>query len=611
MELQFFGVTAADVSISNAASAAARHPTGPLFAADERVRVIHGEVIGLVGVIKEIIAGRKDEEPTLYRVEFADEALGEPMLLPESAMQRYFEVGEPVRSVADEQSGGNGILVAIDTENDLASVFSPLTNREWQVDLAQLRSVTQQIRTAGASSAAVVAASEGVDSLFVDDLVRFVDTVSPGVLAVVLRVNEAEHAVQVLDQFGQQRSVPQSHVRLIAHHTSSPTNVATRLAADDGSFGTGDLVEASDSPQQAMLIVHAYGENVFCRDPLTGHLSAHSTALLRRKHDTRHRHSGPRLPLAGPSPRHVLGKTVSIAAGPYKGYIGIVKEITETIARVELHTNSKLVAVDRDRLVLAGATGAAASTARTLSWGAAKTTVWNAASSGKTPTWSMPTAKTPTWNAASSGKTPAWNVPAAKTPTWSMPAAKTPTWNISAAKTPTWNAAPAGHSTSVQSGKTPTWNSGKTPVWDNRSSAPRPDIINEPSSLSRDPRRQHAADAAISSTALPNWAHLGVEVTGLSDGHVRRIVSVQGASRVSLAAPDGSIDVVSTRDLRPALPNKKDRVLIYGDAAFDSHVQRRIGSLIGLDGDDAVVKLDDTGDFRIVNIANLAKMSAP
>ena len=49
--------------------------------------------------------------------------------------------------------------------------------------------------------------------------------------------------------------------------------------------------------------------------------------------------------------------------------------------------------------------------------------------------------------------------------------------------------------------------------------------------------------------------------------------------------------------------SKKDRVLIYGDG------QHQTGSLIGLDGNDAVVKLDGTNDFRIVNIDNLAKLS--
>ena len=34
------------------------------------------------------------------------------------------------------------------------------------------------------------------------------------------------------------------------------------------------------------------------------------------------------------------------------GYIGIIKDATESLARVELHTNCKTISVDRSRLAL-------------------------------------------------------------------------------------------------------------------------------------------------------------------------------------------------------------------------------------------------------------------
>lgn len=58
---------------------------------------------------------------------------------------------------------------------------------------------------------------------------------------------------------------------------------------------------------------------------------------------------------APPPARHrrddtLLNKTVVIKAGQWKGYIGIVRQVTDTTARVELHTNSKLVTINRDML---------------------------------------------------------------------------------------------------------------------------------------------------------------------------------------------------------------------------------------------------------------------
>src|SRR6202034_629587 len=45
-----------------------------------------------------------------------------------------------------------------------------------------------------------------------------------------------------------------------------------------------------------------------------------------------------------------IGQTVTIRRGPYKGLLGIVKEATDTSARVELHTKGKTVSVPRDAL---------------------------------------------------------------------------------------------------------------------------------------------------------------------------------------------------------------------------------------------------------------------
>ena len=50
--------------------------------------------------------------------------------------------------------------------------------------------------------------------------------------------------------------------------------------------------------------------------------------------------------------RTLLGVTVRINKGPYKGYIGIVKDATETTARIELHSSCKTISVDRSRFFI-------------------------------------------------------------------------------------------------------------------------------------------------------------------------------------------------------------------------------------------------------------------
>ena len=52
--------------------------------------------------------------------------------------------------------------------------------------------------------------------------------------------------------------------------------------------------------------------------------------------------------------RELIGQTIKITQGPYKSHIGIVKDATETTARVELHSKCQTISVDRSRIGLIG-----------------------------------------------------------------------------------------------------------------------------------------------------------------------------------------------------------------------------------------------------------------
>ena len=45
-----------------------------------------------------------------------------------------------------------------------------------------------------------------------------------------------------------------------------------------------------------------------------------------------------------------IGKTVTIRKGPYKGMLGIVKDASDTTARIELHSKNKVITVEKDML---------------------------------------------------------------------------------------------------------------------------------------------------------------------------------------------------------------------------------------------------------------------
>ena len=51
----------------------------------------------------------------------------------------------------------------------------------------------------------------------------------------------------------------------------------------------------------------------------------------------------------GPRDR-LIGQTITVGQGSYKGYKGIVKDTNGNMARVELNTGNKLVMIDKNNL---------------------------------------------------------------------------------------------------------------------------------------------------------------------------------------------------------------------------------------------------------------------
>lgn len=66
----------------------------------------------------------------------------------------------------------------------------------------------------------------------------------------------------------------------------------------------------------------------------------------------------PGMPTSQRRNRDLIGQTIKITQGHYKGSIGIVKDATETTARVELHSSCQTISVDCNRItVIGGASG--------------------------------------------------------------------------------------------------------------------------------------------------------------------------------------------------------------------------------------------------------------
>ncbi|KAG5307497.1 SPT5H factor, partial [Acromyrmex insinuator] len=88
--------------------------------------------------------------------------------------------------------------------------------------------------------------------------------------------------------------------------------------------------------------------------------------------------------------RELIGTTIKITGGPYKGNVGIVKDATQTTVRVELHSTCHTISVDRSHIATVGdqaRDGGFSSHNKTPIYGFG----------GQTPMYSKDASKTPTY----------------------------------------------------------------------------------------------------------------------------------------------------------------------------------------------------------------------
>lgn len=301
-----------------------------------------------------------------------------------------------------------------------------------------------------------------------------------------------------------------------------------------------------------------------------------------------------------------IGKTVKITHGPHKGYMGILKDVTATGGRVELHTGSKMIVVPRNTIQLV----TSSPIRKTTSEGGWGSTDWGTSFSAKTPVWnSENSSRTPAWNAEGSSRTPAWNADSSsKTPTWnSDSSSRTPAWNSeSSSRTPSWNTA--------DSSKTPVWSSensssSKTPVWNAESSANSASKWNSSSGNEGNSswhKQQQEPQWNISND--PTTENHRLMIPGLfvkipnsssNEGIVKE--SLTSFDKISVALSNGTTRYYAESELEPVTPQLKDNVVILRGDFKDM-----TGILEVLNGDDAVVQFEDE-NIQVVPLKDLGK----
>ncbi|KAJ7072492.1 transcription elongation factor SPT5 [Mycena amicta] len=455
----------------------------------DHIEVFEGEQTGVHGVVEEI--NQDVVTITAVGVDFE----GQKVDLPARSVRKRFKAGDHVKVMTGQNADETGLVVSV--ADNVVTFLSDMTMQEVSVFSKDLR-----------EAAEVGSGTNIVGNYELHDLVQL-DAQTFGVIFKTER-----DSFRVLDQHGQ--------VRLVQPHQISMRRDSNRAIATDSEgheVRINDNMKETEGEGRKGRVLHIHQAfHVFLHNRDIAENGGVFVARARSIVSVAPKGSIPKMGMdlskmnpalvpqtggmvgsgnMGRGPRdRLIGVSVTVVKGPYKGYFGIIKDTSGPIARVELQSGNKVVPVDKEKLKRrldsgklvdlegyypgpgggfggsrdnsnmssfgggGGSSFSGSNSGRTPGWGGGRTPAWD---SGRTPGWN--TSKTPNpYAQGADGKTPAWSA-TSKTPNPYAMGGRTPAWNANSSSTPNpYAAGPAGDSTwgGATPGRPATWG-GATP----------------------------------------------------------------------------------------------------------------------------------------------------
>ncbi|KAJ2785034.1 transcription elongation factor spt5 [Coemansia javaensis] len=325
----------------------------------ERVEVVEGDLAGLAGTVRSVEAGDVVcVEPDTggaaqQRQQQQHRARRGVMRFPARQLRKRFAPGDHVKVLNGRHASETGMVVNV--ADAVVTVYTDVGQREIRVLARDLR-VSSDVGTGAAAGAPALV---GLD---VHDLVHLDGTQ----MGVVLRAGR--DTLTVLDDNNETRTLPVRAVRPVrggfertgADYNGAPLRRGDVAREAAGARRQGTVVQVTRFV--AFLKLQGADAIVAVRTRQTESLTARHASL--DPYATRTLRPGPAASDAGRGRGRgggrmgslrggrnpLVGKTVIPNRGPYKGYAGIIKDVTGAIARVELHSNARIVPVDKDKL---------------------------------------------------------------------------------------------------------------------------------------------------------------------------------------------------------------------------------------------------------------------
>ncbi|KAM7518732.1 hypothetical protein LguiB_017694 [Lonicera macranthoides] len=619
------------------------------FMKGDRVIIVKGDLKNLKGWVEKV------EEDTVH---FKPNAKGLPKTLAvnERELCKYFEPGNHVKVVSGATEGATGMVLTV--QGHLVNIVSDTTKEVLRVfsdNVVESSEVTSGITRIG--------------DYELHDLV-LLDNMSFGV---IIRV-ESE-AFQVLKGVPDRPEVALVRLREIKYKIDKKSFAQDR---SKNTISVKDVVKILDGPCKGKQgpVEHIYRGILFIYDrhhlEHAGFICAKSQCCMvvggARANGDRNGHSlsrfaqfktPPRVPQSpgrfsrGGPPIHsgggrhrgggrgghdaLVGKSIKVRLGPFKGYKGRVVDVKGTSVRVELESQMRVITVDRHNI--ADNVNVSTPYRDAPRYGAGSETPMHPSRTplhpymtpmrdpGATPihdgmrtpmrdrAWNPYTPMSPpreSWedaNPASWGSSPQYQPGSPRSRAYEAPTPgsgwnSTPSGNYSEAGTPRDSSPAYANAPSPYLPSTPGGQPPMTP-----SSAYLPGTPGgqpmTPGSGGLDMMSPVVGGDTDGVWLLPDIL-VNVRRSGddMAVGVIRDVAS-DGTCKVALGTSgNGETVTVLPSEIEVVVPRKSDKIKIMGGAQRGS-----TGKLIGVDGTDGIVKVDDTLDVKILDMVILAKLA--
>ncbi|KAK1371247.1 Transcription elongation factor SPT5 [Heracleum sosnowskyi] len=610
------------------------------FMKGDRVIIVKGDLKNLKGVVEKV------EEETVYLKPY-DEGLPKTLAVSEKELCKCFEPGNHVKVVSGASEGATGLVVT--AERHLVNIVSDTT-----------KEVIQVFSDYVVESSEVTSGKTRIGDYELHDLV-VLDNMSFGV---IIRVDN--ETFQVLKGGYHKPEVALVRLREIKY------KIERKNTAQDRSrniIAVKDIVKILDGPSKGKQgpVEHIYKGILFIYDRhhlehagyicvnsqscmvvggrTNGDRNGNPASRIAPKTPHRVRQSPGRMPGGGHQmnsmgrfgggrgQQSLIGTTIRVRLGNFKGCIGVVREVKGQTVRIALEAQMKIVTVNRDAIVdMVASSTASCEKSR---YGAGSETPLHPSrtpmhpymtpmrDSGATPihdgmrtpmrdrAWNPYTPMSPprdNWedgNPASWGTSPHYQPGSPPSKTYEAPTpgsgwANTPSGSYSEAGTPRDSSSPFANAPSPNFPSTP---GGQPPM--------TPSSAYLPGTPGGQPMTPGGGGLDMMSPVL-GGDHEGPWILPNILVNVRRSAGETILGVVQDLLPDGSCRVVlcssgetvtvPSNEVDAVVPRKSDKVKIMGG------IHRGVtGKLIGVDGTDGIVKLDDTLEVNILDMAILAK----